>query len=39
MEDLLKKHYTEIKMKDVIFDTGLEKKGVFSERFLEQPVK
>jgi outer membrane lipoprotein-sorting protein len=39
MEDLLKKHYTEMKMKDVIFDTGLEKKGVFSERFLEQPVK
>ncbi|MGC8764312.1 MAG: outer membrane lipoprotein-sorting protein [Brevinematia bacterium] len=39
MEDISKKHYTEIKMKDISFDTGLEKKGIFTERFLQEPAK
>lgn len=35
MEDLSKNHFTEIKMKEIIFDSGLEAKGIFSERFLK----
>lgn len=39
MEDLSQKHYTEIKMNDIIFDTNLEEKGIFSTRFLQEPVE
>lgn len=38
MEDLSKNHFTEIKMKEIVFDSGLERKGVFSERFLKSPL-
>lgn len=39
MEDLKRKHFTEIKMKEIIFDSGIEAKGVFSQRFLQEPTK
>ncbi len=35
MEDLTKNHFTEKKMKEIVFDSGLEGKGVFTERFLK----
>ncbi len=35
MEDISKNHFTEIKMKEIVFDNDLEKKGVFTERFLK----
>ncbi len=39
MEDLKKNHWTEIKMKNVVFNSGLEKANVFTERFLEAGSK
>ncbi len=39
MEDLRKNHFTEIIMKEVEFDKGLENKGIFTKRFLEEPIR
>ncbi len=39
MEDIHKKHFTEIKVKEVTFDSGLESKGIFTQRFLQEPTK
>jgi len=39
MENLKKNHYTEILLKNTVFDQKLLEKGTFTERFLERPVR
>ncbi len=39
MENVSKKHFTEITMSDIKFDQGLEDKDVFSKRFLKKKAK
>jgi outer membrane lipoprotein-sorting protein len=39
MENLVKKHYTEISISDTKFDQGLEAKEVFNKRFLKKKAK
>ena len=39
MEDVVKKHYTEMKMEDLKFDQGLEAQQVFTKRFLKKRVR
>lgn len=39
MENFQIRHFTEVSMKDVKFDQGLEGKSVFTQRFLKQYVK
>ncbi|MBN2352672.1 MAG: outer membrane lipoprotein-sorting protein [Spirochaetales bacterium] len=39
MEDVAKKHYTEMTLQDLAFDQGLEGKDVFSKRFLKKRVQ
>jgi outer membrane lipoprotein-sorting protein len=36
VEDLEKKHYTEMNMKDVKFDQGLKNKGIFTQQYLKK---
>ncbi len=35
MEDVKRNHYTEITLKEVVFNSGLEKKNIFTERFIQ----
>ncbi|URA09813.1 outer membrane lipoprotein-sorting protein [Thermospira aquatica] len=35
MEDVKRHHYTEITLKEVVFNSGLEKKNIFTERFIQ----
>jgi outer membrane lipoprotein-sorting protein len=39
MEDVVKKHFTEMTLKDLKFDQGLEAQGIFTKRFLKKRVK
>jgi outer membrane lipoprotein-sorting protein len=36
VEDVVKKHYTEMVMKDVKFDQGLKGKGIFTQQYLKK---
>jgi len=38
IENLLKRHYTEMRLQNVKFDQGLEAQGIFTKRFLKKPV-
>ena len=39
IEDVARKHYTEMTLQDLKFDQGLEGKGVFTKRFLKKRVQ
>ncbi|HEQ72178.1 MAG TPA: outer membrane lipoprotein-sorting protein [Spirochaetia bacterium] len=39
MENLIKQHYTEMTLTEVVFDQGLVTQGVFTKRFLKKQVR